>query len=164
MKYYPPKNSLASRLAFVNILAGFIFFAAGSVTHYKWIGQAIGVIAIVAGIQFLVRFVLCEYRYILEYADDGGCDLIVCKRTGKNDIKVCHISMGCVTEITGREKKKVKTSKIFNYCQNFGAKGISVIYEDGDRLCEIILEADTAFADALRSSMGFAEGDMNFAM
>ena len=164
MKYIPKKTKKASTLSFFFFLSGFLFFAAGAFTKFRWIGQGVGVILLVCGIQFLVRFVLSEYRYILEYTDDGGCELIVCKRTGKNDIKVCHISMGNVTEVVEREKKKIKADKIYNYCQNLGALGVSVVFEDGDKVCEVILEADKAFTDALRSAMSSADGDMTFAM
>ncbi len=160
----PVQNKTAQRLAFVCLLSGFILFAAGSLTEYRWIGQGIGVVSLVAGIQYLVRFVFARYRYILEYTDDGGCDLIVCRTTGGKDIKLCHISMGGVSQVVPREKKNVKAQKVYNYCQNFGTKGVSVIYEDGGRLTEIILEADAAFTDALISSMNTPDGDMKFAM
>jgi len=164
MKYIPKKTALARRLAFVNLLCGIIFFAVGSATEMQWIGQCIGLIAIVAGVQFLIRFVMTDYTYIIEDSEDGDVCLIVYKKTGGKEIKLCHISLYYVTNVCERVKKNEKADKVYNYCQNFGARAVSVMYEDSDKLCEIIIEADKAFTDAINERIGKGSGETNFAM
>lgn len=164
MIYVPEKDGKAKKLAFGFMLIGISLFCVGSTMSLKWIPQVVGLVMIVTGLQFLTRFVMSDFRYIIEDSDDGGADLLVFKKQGRSDVKVCHVSLFYVTDVYRHSEKKQKCDKVYSYVQNSGVDGWSVIYEDGDRLCEVIIEADEVFVDAIRQRIGKDGDGTKFAM
>lgn len=165
MTYIPKKTPTARRLSFLFLITGFFLMAMSSFLLSPAIFQLIAVLLLVAGLQILVRYMLSDYRYIIDDRDDGASDLIVCKRQGKKDVKLCHVSIFCIEAVKPRQSGE-KADRRYNYVQNPDAKAYSVLFSDGDRRCEVIIECDGSFADAITARMGGtgSGGGTTFAM
>ncbi len=164
MTYTPKKTPTARRLAFLFILTGFVLMALSSFLPYKAVFQLIAIALLVAGLQVLVRYVLSDYRYIIDDRDNGTSDLLVFKKQGKKDVKLCHVSIFCIESIDKSAKKNIADKK-YNYVQNPLAETYSVVFLDGDKRCEVILECGAEFAAAVNCRMGGENiGGTTFAM
>ncbi len=163
MSFIPKKNGKASYLSMLFIVTGIVLFAFSGMFPYTWLFQLAAVALSVAGIQVLVRFVLSDFKYVIDDLDDGSSDFIVYKTQGKNKIKVCHISLSSAEEIYSGKPKR-STDRRYNYVQNTGADTSSIIFLDGDSRIEIIIEADAAFTQAIKERMGSGNGTTAFAM
>ena len=164
MIYLPKKEKKAQRLSFVCILSGILLMGVSTLLEYKVIFQFISAALVVTGIQLLVRFVLSDYRYIIDDRDDGSAELFIYKKQGRRDELVCRISLSSVTEFYESGKKKPAVGARYNYTQNLFAKGYSLIFADGEKNTEIIIEPDTAFINAINARIGVGEGDFGFMM
>ena len=160
----PKKEKKAQHLSFISILGGILLMGVSSVLGYKVVFQLIAAALIVTGIQLLVRFVLSDFRYIIDDRDDGSAELFIYKKQGRRDELVCRISLSRVTEFYERGTKKHDANMRYNYTQNLFAKGYSLIFADGDKNTEIIIEPDTSFINAINARIGVGEGDFGFMM
>ncbi len=160
----PKKEKKAQWLSFSCILSGILLMGISSVIEYRVIFQLIAVILVVAGIQLLVRFVLSDYRYIIDDRDDGTAELFVYQKQGKRDVLVCRISLSSVVEMFTRGTKKAEVKARYNYTQNLGAVGHSLVFDDGDKCVEVIIEPDAEFINAINARIGVGEGDFGFMM
>ena len=160
----PKKEKKAQRLSFITILGGILLMGVSSVLGYKVVFQLIAAALVVTGIQLLVRFVLSDFRYIIDDRDDGSAELIVYKKQGRRDELVCRISLSSVTEFYERGTKKQDVNMRYNYTQNLFANGYSLIFADGDKNTEIIIEPDASFINAINARIGVGEGDFGFMM
>ena len=151
MIYTPKKSKKSQYLSVLFIVSGFAAMALSAILPSPGVVQSVSMVLIIAGIQMLVRFSLTDYRYIIDDKDDGSADLIVCKRQGKKDVKVCHVSLSCVTDICKRSEKHQKADARYNYMQNPAGEEISLTFLDGERTCEIIIECDEDFVSAIKS-------------
>ncbi len=163
MSFIPKKNGKASKLAILFIATGIALFIFSGILPYIWFFQLAAVALTVAGIQFLVRFVLSDFKYVIDDLDDGTSDFIVYKIQGKNKIKVCHISLFSAEEILNGQKCP-SADRRYNYVQNLDGEKSSIVFLDGDKKIEIIIEADSAFLNAINIRMGKGEGNITFAM
>ncbi len=163
MSFIPKKNGKAAYLSLMFIITGVVLFAISGMLTYAWLFQLTAVALSVAGIQFLVRFVLSDFKYVIDDLDDGSSDFIVYKTQGKNKIKVCHISLSSAEAIYS-EKTKQRADRRYNYVQNTCADTTRIIFLDGDSRIEIIIEVDAAFTDAIKARMGSGDGNTAFAM
>lgn len=165
MNYTPQKNKKAHRLSLLFVITGFVLMALSSILPYRALFQLISVVLIIAGVQLLVRFVLSDYRYIIDDRDNGTSDLIVCKKQGKNDVKVCHVTLSCIEDVYKRVKggnnndRGSQIDRRYNYAQNLSADAYVVAFRDGEKRIEVILECDAAFVNAIRDRIGNADGD-----
>ena len=166
MRYTPMKNQKGKIISLVLLIFGATVFGLSVLVEYSAVFQMIALGLIVGGIQILIRFVLCEHIYIIEDRDDGTSDFIVIKKQGSRETKVCHLSLSSVDNIYRRGEKQIKSDLRYNYSQNIGAVAYGMIYTDGNKTVEVIIEADERFAGALRERMGGdgTENSVAFAM
>lgn len=166
MTYIPKKNNKALNIACALIIIGIIVFAMSNYIIYPALFQLISLGAIVAGVFLLTRYVLPEYRYIIDDREDGNSDLIVIKKQGSREIKVCHIALSAVSEVICEKYGRVKCDERYNYAVNIASDTVCVIFSDGDRTSCVMLEADAAFCDELKCRTGSSgtENDITFAM
>lgn len=151
MIYMPKKSKKSQYLSILFIASGFAAMGLSAIIKSSGTVQIMAMVLIVTGIQLLVRFSLTDYRYIIDDKDDGSSDLIVCKRQGKKDVKVCHVSLSCVTDICRRSAKHPKADARYNYMQNPAGEEISITFLDKEKTCEIIIECDESFVSAIKS-------------
>lgn len=164
MSFIPKKNGKASKLSLLFMTAGIALFAFSSLFFHSLLFQLAAVVLSTAGIQFLVRFVLSDFKYVIDDLNDGNSDFIVYKTQGRNKIKVCHISLSSAEEILTGKSTASAADRRYNYVQNIFCDQSSIFFFDGDKRIEIIIEADSAFLDALKIRLGKGEGNTSFAM
>ncbi|MCI8388302.1 MAG: hypothetical protein HFE63_07565 [Clostridiales bacterium] len=167
MTYKPQQNNRSKNTAFVLLIGAVVVWAISSFVSVggAFIQLAAIVIAVV-GIQIFVRYSLSEFRYILEDDDDGDTSLLIYKRQGAREMKVCHVSLGKTVAVfklnsmPDFQKKYGTTSNRFNYCQNMGKDNMYVlIFRDGEKLIEVRFEPDEAFAAEMQKRMAVGEDD-----
>lgn len=165
MKYIPQKNKKAQHMAFALIIGGFILVMIAVYIPFSWAWQLIAAALIAAGVQLAVRYVLCEYRYIIEDLDDGSADLIVYKKQGRNDVKVCHVTLSCIELISKTDALAEKPRSRCVYVQNVAADTYTLVYTDEDERVGIVLECDEAFINAVNDRAFKGDGSgTKFAM
>ena len=160
----PKKEKKAQQLSFICILGGILLMGVSSMLVYKVVVQFVSAVLVVTGIQLLVRFVLSDFRYIIDDRDDGSAELIIYKKQGRRDELVCRVSLSSVTELCVRGTKRQAADARYNYTQNLFAKGYSLIFVDGEKNTEIIIEPDLSFINAINARIGVGEGDFGFMM
>jgi len=164
MTYIPKKDKKASNLSLALILAGIVIAAVSQFFPYRSLIQLAAIVPIVIGIQLLVRFSLSDLRYIIDDREDGNSDLIIYKKQGKREAKVCHISISNLIEAFPRGMKKVDSNNRFNYCQNMTDRIWVLWFRDGEKSLEVLLQPDEAFLEALKSRAADGEDHISFAM
>ncbi len=164
MIYQPTKDKKAKRLSLLFILTGIVLTALSSILPYRGIFQLIAVALVIIGVQLLVRYVLTDFLYRIEDREDGTSDFVVFKKQGKNDVKVCHVSLSNTLEVYRRTDKKPPCDTRFNYAQNL-TDALTVLYhKDGEKRIEILIEPNEAFLNALMERVGNGEGTFSFLM
>ncbi len=138
--------------------------ALSSILPYSAIFQIVAVILVGVGIQLLVRYVLSEFIYFIEDLENGSSELVIIKKQGSREVKVCHISLSSVVEIFPKGAKKVKSDNRFNYSQNLTDNARVMLTSDGNKTVEIIIEPDNAFLSALNKRVGLGELGQMFVM
>lgn len=164
MTYIPKRNNKAKNLSLLSIITGFALMILSSAIPYSVVFQVLAFLFIIVGVFLLQRYVLCEYRYIISDKDDGSSDLVVYKRQGKNDVKVCHLSLLNVTDIYKYGERSEKGTARFAYNQNLTDNKYVICVVDGERGIEVMIEPDEAFLARLRERIGGGGGDAAFAM
>lgn len=157
MTCIPKQNKNAKRSSFALLIGALIVWMISSLEiPGRSIIQLAAVVLAVVGLQLLVRYVLSEYRYVLEDDDDGSADFIIYKKQGSRDAKVCHVSLSNTIAVFRLSDKPEyqseygRTSNRFNYCQNMEKSDVCVlIFRDGEKLIEVRFEPDEAFVAAL---------------
>lgn len=164
MTYIPKRDNKAKNLSLLSMVTGFVLMLLSAVMPYSVVFQVLAFILVIAGVFLLQRYVLCEYRYIINDKDDGSADFIVYKKQGKNDVKVCHVSLFNVTEIYKFGERADKNAARYDYSQNITDRKYVVAAVDGERNIEVIIECDEAFAARIGERTGGGGGDVTFAM
>ena len=164
MTYIPQMQGRAKHLSLLFTLTGFVLAMISEIFPYKSIFQLVALGLIVVGVQLLVRYVLTDFRYIIDDRDDGTADLIIFKRQGKREAKVCHVGMANVTDIYKKGEKKLPSDNRFNYCRNLTDEAWVILMRDGGKTTEMLIEPDAAFLSALRERAGIGESGMGFVM
>ena len=164
MTYIPKREKKAQNMALLCIITGFVLTALSAWLPYSVVFQLISLAAVAAGVFLLQRYVLCEYRYIIDDREDGFSDLIVYKKQGRNDIKVCHISLLNVEDIYRHGEKTVESDSRYAYNQNPDTECYVLLVSEGGKNLEIIIESDAVFLAALRERIGGGGGADSFAM
>jgi hypothetical protein len=154
----------AKHLSLLFTITGFVLAMISEIFPYKSIFQLVALGLIVVGVQLLVRYVLTDFRYIIDDKDDGTADLIIFKRQGKREAKVCHVGMANVTDIFKKGEKKLPSDNRFNYCRNLTDEAWVILMRDGEKTTELYIEPDAAFLGALRERAGIGESGMGFVM
>lgn len=163
MTYVPKRDNKAKRLALLSVITGFVLMLLSVLMPYSVAFQVLAFVLVIAAVFLLQRYVLCEYRYIISDMDDGSADLIVCKKQGKNDVKVCHLSLLNVTDAAKYTGTPKKGSARYDYSQNLTDNKYVISAFDGDREIEVMLECDEAFARLISERSGGGGGNV-FAM
>ena len=164
MTYIPKPQKKAQNLSLLFILTGFVLAMISEIFPYKFIFQLVAVALIGAGIQLLTRFVLTDFRYIIDDKDDGTADLIIYKRQGRREAKVCHVGMANVIEIFKKGEKNVPSNRRFNYCRNLTEDAWVVHLRDGEKTTEVWIEPDAAFLQAMQARAGIGDAGDSFVM
>ncbi len=164
MTYIPKRDNKAKNLSLLSIITGFVLMLLSAVMPYSVVFQVLAFVLIIVGVFLLQRYVLCEYRYIIDDKDDGSADLIVYKNQGKNDVKMCHISLLNVTDICKFGEKAERGTARYAYNQNLTDNKYVIRTVDGERAIEVIIEPDEAFLSRLRERIGGGGGTTSFAM
>lgn len=161
MTYIPTPKASIRRIAFSLIIVGILMWMASSIViDAKWLFQLAAIVMVGFGIFVTVRYVLPEYKYIID--DESGAFLII-RTMGKNEIKVCHLSFDQITAVTVDHDGNQKYSARYNYCRNPG-KGSYIIFRDGDNSALITFEPDGKFAEELSKRIGNKGDGRRFAM
>lgn len=159
MTYKPSQTTTARSRAFVFMAAGVFLWLLSSLKLpvVSALLQLAALAMAVVGLQYLIRFSLSEYRYVIDDLDDGSSELLIFRKQGSRDIKVAHIELSKVKAVVRLadspdiKSKYGATTNRFNYCQNPGKAGQWVIlYRDGEDFIELRFEPDDAFAAELR--------------
>lgn len=157
MSYSPKHNNKAKIFSFVFLLGAIVVWMIGAyIGRFYWVVQLAAILMMVVGTQLLGRFVLIDYKYVVQDNNYNGYDFLIYKIQGKKVTKVCYVSLSKViaifrlTDLPDYQKKYGRTSNRFNYCVNIGAKETFVlIFRDGKDLIEVRFEPDRKFADDL---------------
>ncbi len=161
MIYAPKPDKKAKNLSLLFIITGFVLMLFASYIPYRAIFQAFAILIVSAGLFILVRYVLSEFRYIIDDRDDGNSDFIVYKKQGKNDVKVCHISLYNVEDIYRYGDKKVKSDNRYAYNQNMTDEKYVLLTKEGEKLIEIIIEPDKFFLQEIKKRAGVGRAEYN---
>lgn len=161
MTCIPKENKKSRRIAFACMMLGILLWMISSLDfRLKVLVQLAAVGVMVVGLQFLLRYVLSEYRYVLEDDDYGDTDLLIFKAQGSRETKVAHIELSKVTALfrladePDFENKYGKTNNRFNYCRNPGRDVQWVmIYCDGEDRIDVRFEPDEAMVGAIRKKI-----------
>ncbi len=164
MTYIPPKNKKGTALAFLLILLGLVLFALSTICKFSGVFQLVAVLDITVGIAVMVRFMLCEYRYILANLSDGNLELTIVKTQGGKEVIVCKVLTSSIEKILPKGSKKPSGVPTYNYVQNIGAKSISLLANDRKGKIIIIIEPSDEFTAFLSDNIGGQFADANFAM
>ncbi len=163
MTYIPKRGSKAKNLSLLLIITGFVLMLLSAVVPQGVAFQVLAFALVIAAVFLLQRYVLCEYRYIINDRDDGAADFLVYKKQGKNDVKVCHLSLLSVTGVTKYAGTHKKGAARYDYSQNLTDSKYVVSALDGDRKIEVMIECDEAFARLVSERSGGGGGTV-FAM
>ncbi|MBQ8508842.1 MAG: hypothetical protein IJ493_02935 [Clostridia bacterium] len=172
MTYRPKQNGAAKKVAFLLLLIGILIMMISSLDiPLRAVLQIIAILCVVVGLQYLTRYVLSDFRYVLEDNDDGSADLLIFKAQGQREAKVAHVALNRTVAFFKRDTLKDyqakygKTSHRFNYCQN-PDKAVEwlLIFKDGEDLIEVIFEPDAAFVNEMNKRIGSGGDGMNFVM
>ena len=178
MTYKPTPSKKQRVLSALFVVFSVVVWTLGSLSYngqelpYRGLIQLAAIMMMVCGLQVMVRYALSEFRYILEDKENGDTDLLIYKRQGERDTKVCHVSLYNVItlfkygEIADYQSRYGKVDNRFNYCQNMGKENMYLIlYRDDDKLIEIRFEPDKEFADEIKRRLPLQRGgDQDFAM
>lgn len=168
MRYVKEKNNKARNISAVLIVLSLAVFLLSNYAAYPAMFQLISLFTAVVGIQMLVRYVLSQHVYIIDDHENGTSDLIVIKKQGRREEKVCHLSLSCVTHVFSGDNKEAEDIKIhrsYNYAENIFPDVITLLYADGEKTVAVKLEADERFFQAIRQRAGgSADGEITFAM
>ncbi len=161
MIYAPKPDKKAKNLSLLFIITGFILMLLASYLPYRAVFQALAILIVSAGIFILVRHVLSEFRYIIDDRDDGNADFIVYKKQGRNDVKVCHISLCNVEDIYRYGDKKVKSDNRYAYNQNMTDEKYVLLTREGEKVIEIIVEPGKIFLEEIKKRAGVGRSENN---
>ena len=147
-EYSPPKsNKKASGIILIlfSLAAGlFLFTLLFPNIPFKWAIQLISIVAFVAVIFIISRYVAKSFVYAITEADDGTLDLTVTEITnaGRTQITVCRIALSNIEEVYLLDRsnpehiEKIKSlqksakadgRKSFNYCPDINPTELCII-------------------------------------
>ncbi len=165
MTYQPIKNGKARRTSFIWLLCGILVTMASGALPYAGLFQLAGIVCVVVGTAFLVRYVLSDFVYQIDDRDDGASDFLVYKKQGQREMKVCHIDLAKAVDILPRADMKAyaaehgRTKQRFSYTQNPGRAAEQVLlFQDGGEVVEVIFEPDAAFLAEVKKRIGSGGG------
>ena len=147
-EYTPPKsNKKASGIVLIlfSLAAGlFLFTIIFPDIKFKWAIQLISIIAFVAVIFIISRYIAKSFVYAIFQSNDGTLDLTVSELTnaGRKKITVCRIAINNIEEAhlldrsireqaekaSSLEKSaKSEQRKIFNYCPDINPSEVCIL-------------------------------------
>ena len=156
-EYTPPKSNkkaLGTVIILLSLAAGLFFFTMlFPDIKFKWLIQLISVIAFVAIIFIISRYMAKSFLYAILQTDDGALDFTVTEITnaGRTQITVCRIALSNIEEVHLLDrsisehveklealKKNAKSDgrKSFNYCPDINPTEFSILLveECGEKL------------------------------
>ena len=110
---------------------------------FSWVPQFVGVLALVAVIFIITRYIAKSFIYAVWQNDDGSLDLTVCELVnGKKRTTVCRIGIASITEAhllypekseDKLEEKQLSANaraehrKSFDYCHDIKASPVCIL-------------------------------------
>jgi hypothetical protein len=171
-EYMPEKNKtrLNGIIIILIAVAALMFLTPMIFTQipFSWVPQFLGMIALVAVIFIITRYIAKSFIYTVWQNDDGTLDLTVCELiNGKKRTTVCRIGLGNITEAhllyPEKSDDKIKEkqlsanaraarTKSFDYCHDIKASPVCIILveECGEQLL-IKLSPDEELYSYLKS-------------
>lgn len=154
MKFSPPrKNRPLYAVCIPLLITAFVLFALGDFLAWGSLIQAAGGICLVFFIFLNLRFALSVYRYEID-----GSSLIVFRRQGRREEKLCDIELSSALSLKTREeflKDRPEYELCYNFCQNFASKERSYfLFTFNDREKKralVIFEPDEAMKAEIRN-------------
>ncbi|MBR6530709.1 MAG: hypothetical protein IKT43_04765 [Clostridia bacterium] len=120
MHHAPKKdNGKLIALCLPLIILSFILFFLSNLLPYKGLWQAAGGILLVIFLFLNLRFALALYRYQVD-----GTSLMVFRKQGKREEKLCDIELSSALALYNDEEYKTKKPKYelcYNFCQSFAS-------------------------------------------
>ena len=158
MTYIPDKDGRARNIALSFVIFGVILYGISNFISYGALFQVVATVLLVAGVFMLVRYVLTDFVYIIDDLEDGNSDVVIIKKQGKKEVKVCHMSLSLAAGIyKGRPKDKADAK--YNYCQNINADTHVICFTDGGKSVQIVFEPGADFVRELSGRMSALTND-----
>lgn len=165
LKYTPKKNKKGSLVALALTLlggVGLVFSVTAELGSTLYV-QLISLFLFVLGFEFLYRYEMTTFVYILDEKD-----FVIIKEVGKKKTCVCNLSMRTALSIHPTPKKKKDKNAIektygkvgicYNYTQAMCSKQkYSILFSFNDKVAEIIFEPSAPMIPALQKRI--AEND-----
>ncbi len=155
LRYTPKKNKKGRLWALLAALFGafLMFFSLSLAWRWGLFLQMLSLFLFVLSFEVLYRYELITYTYL---ADDR--DFVILRRVGKKTRTVCGLSMADAVSLVKTPKKKrglPKGAVRYNFTASMRAKApYSILFEDGDRLFEIVFEPNEEMCAFLRARIG----------
>lgn len=162
MVYLPKENGKSRKISFIFMVAAvLLWMLSGLQFKFYAIFQIIAIAFMVVGLQILIRFVMSDFRYVVEFDDDGEGDLLIFKSQGNREVKVCHVALSKVTavfKLTDKpnfQEEYGKTANRFNYCRNMGKENQWILlFRDGEKLIEVRFEPNREMFELIEKEIG----------
>ena len=169
LKYTPKKNKKGSLVSLVLTLlggAGLVFSVTAELESALYV-QLISLFLFVLGFEFLYRYEMTTFVYILDEKD-----FVIIKEVGKKKTCVCNLSMRTALSIhpTSKRKKDKKslektygrTEIRYNHTQAMCSKQkYSILFSFNDKVAEIIFEPSEQMVSAIQKRIAENE-DIDF--
>ncbi len=148
LKYTPKKNKKGSIVSLICALIGGagLIYSVSSEIQYALYFQLISLFLFVIGFEFLYRYEMTTFVYILDEKD-----FVIIKEVGKKKTCVCNLAMSTALSIHPTPKKKKAKKALeetygkigirYNHTQAMCAKhSYSILFSFNDKVAEIVFE------------------------
>ncbi len=142
------------------VIVGMVLFMFSSaVPRFPALFQFGGVLLITAGVYVATRYVAVSFIYTVQSrgedeTDPMFLDFCVTKVQGNRSWDLCRLALSDLVSVTaedGSKKKDGKPVAIYNYCDTlFSKERTRLLFADGEELFAIVIDADSAFIEAVR--------------
>ena len=141
---------LLSLLLAVIAAAAVCLFGGSLLGSLKGITEIIGLFALAFAVLVASRYLLKDYVYRLEEAENGDVDLTVTELQGKRRVTVCRIGLSAVEEILTETpetrkamKERLKGMKRYDYCIDLvPSRSLYLLFRDRDETVSVRLIPD----------------------
>lgn len=145
------RNKAAAVTTLLSSLAAAVCLFGGSLLgSLKGIAEIIGLFALAFAVLVASRYLLKDYVYSLEEAENGDVDLTVTELQGKRRVTVCRIELSAVEEILTETpetrkamKERLKGMKRYDYCADLvPSRSLYLLFRDRDETVSVRLIPD----------------------
>lgn len=160
MRYTPKKNGTAKMISLACVLLGCILIATVFLdVPYKAVYEIIALLFFVLSFELLFRYVFTEFTYII---DEEG-NFIVMKRTGRQIMYACNVSLTTALAVVKTPKTKAQRMEFaekfgrvkirYNYCQILRPKdAYSYLFEFNGQMAEVVFQPNDEMLAVLQKT------------